>query len=502
MRGLARAFTRSYWRGLRRFVTAIAIAGMICVCGVFSFDAVQAQTPPQNRISEQQTPEIDTSGSHSALEVLTREEVAEQSLQRQVLVPYKLPPQPYMREILWRDALGREFSPDTPAFFRDSLLQVVMRTYYLDRNNFDGTRSRAWAGGGWIAYRSGLIADLFGVHGAFYTSQKFFGPDDESGTKLLNPQQDPLNVLGQAYGLIRLPGEQEVRGGRMLVDTPLINPQDNRMVPNTFEGVQLVTLPNGARSYDYSFGYLWTIKQRDSNDFISMSDALTGGDVINRGTPYAMVRFRPFAGFSTAFMDYYVQDFVNTGFAQAEYSFQLPKDVPQLMIGANIIDQRSVGSDLLTGSSFQTYQASGKAQLAYAGWTAFVAGSVTGNGSKLFSPFGTKPNYTDMQQVSFDNAGEKAIGGSLAYDFGKAGVPGLSTGAWYTHGWDAFNPATGIGIPDRDELDLWIQYRPTAGALKGFRLKTQYSDVWQDGNMRNPQPEFRFILDYTVLFRN
>ena len=131
-----------------------------------------------------------------------------------------------------------------------------------------------------------------------------------------------------------------------------------------------------------------------------------------------------------------------------------------------------------------------------------AAGSVTGDESKLFSPFGTKPNYTDMQQVSFDNANEKAVGGSLAYDFGKLGAPGLSTGAWYTHGWDAFNPGTALAIPNRDELDLWIQYRPTEGPLKGFRLKTQYSDVWQDGNMRNPQPEFRFIADYTILFRN
>ena len=233
-----------------------------------------------------------------------------------------------------------------------------------------------------------------------------------------------------------------------------------------------------------------------------MSDALTGSDVVNRGAPYGMVKYRPFAGFSTAFMDYYVQDSVNTAFAQAEYSFQLPKNVPQLMVGANVIDQRSVGANLLTGSPFQTYQISGKAQIAYVGWTAFVAGSVTGDESKLFSPFGTKPNYTDMQQVSFDNAGEKAVGGSLAYDFGKLGVAGLSTGAWYTHGWDGFNPSTGLAIPNRDELDLWIQYRPTEGPLKGFRLKTQYSDVWQDGNMRNPQPEFRFIADYTILFRN
>jgi hypothetical protein len=39
------------------------------------------------------------------------------------------------------------------------------------------------------------------------------------------------------------------------------------------------------------------------------------------------------------------------------------------------------------------------------------------------------------------------------------------------------------------------------GPLKGFRLKTQYANVWQQGNVRDTQPEFRFIIDYTVLFR-
>lgn len=47
-------------------------------------------------------------------------------------------------------------------------------------------------------------------------------------------------------------------------------------------------------------------------------------------------------------------------------------------------------------------------------------GSATGDASKIYSPFGSKPNYTKMQQVSFDNAGNKALGGSIAYDFGHA----------------------------------------------------------------------------------
>lgn len=49
-------------------------------------------------------------------------------------------------------------------------------------------------------------------------------------------------------------------------------------------------------------------------------------------------------------------------------------------------------------------------QFNYVGWTLFVAGSITGDESKIYSPFGTKPNYTDMQQVSFDNAGGRRLG--------------------------------------------------------------------------------------------
>ena len=81
---------------------------------------------------------------------------------------------------------------------------------------------------------------------------------------------------------------------------------------------------------------------------------------------------------------------------------------------------------------------------------------------------------------------------SVAYDFGTAGLSGLSTGAWYSQGWGAINPSTNLAIPDRRELDLWIQYRPTEGPLKGFRLKTQYSNLWQQGNVRESSAGISF----------
>ena len=91
-------------------------------------------------------------------------------------------------------------------------------------------------------------------------------------------------------------------------------------------------------------------------------------------------------------------NYVNTSFAQVEYDFHQPKEVPNWIIGANVLRQGSVGDDLLTGRPFQTYQASGKVLMTYKGWNLLVVGSVTGNQSGIFSPFGAKPNYTDMQQ--------------------------------------------------------------------------------------------------------
>lgn len=478
------------------------LAGTIIAAGSVALwtGAAHAQTSRAPKIQAQSqtatevpVPEGD---SYSELQVPQEQEIADRELLTWSLK--KFPPQTYMREVYW------QFPVNTPAFFRDSLLQIVARTYDLTRANSDGSRSQAWTAGGWLAFRSGLIGDIFGMHAAVYTSQPLFAPGDEGGTKLLTPDQNALNSFGQIYGRAQIL-DQEFRGGRQLVDTPLINPQDNRMVPNTFQGITLVSLPDKERNYDYAVGYLTDVKQRDSNAFISMSDALAGVGAENRGATFAMVRYRPFSGFSTVFSDYYIQDFVNTGFFQAEYDFNQPKGTPNWILGANIIPQESVGNDLLTGSSFQTYQASAKVQTVYAGWTLFAAGSVTGDQSKIFSPFGTKPNYTDMQQLSFDNANEKAIGGSVAYDFGyafsKYGLSGLSMGAWDTQGWGAVNSSTGLGIPDRNELDLWIQYRPTSSPLQGLRVKMQYSSFWQAGNVTNPQSEFRFIVDYTVLFR-
>ena len=58
-------------------------------------------------------------------------------------------------------------------------------------------------------------------------------------------------MLGQIYGRVQF-GDLEFRDWRQLVDTPLINAQDNRLLPNTFEAATIVSLPDKERNYDHA----------------------------------------------------------------------------------------------------------------------------------------------------------------------------------------------------------------------------------------------------------
>jgi len=44
---------------------------------------------------------------------------------------------------------------DTPPFFRDTKLDVNLRSYYFYRDKFDNSTSEAWALGGSLSYKSG-----------------------------------------------------------------------------------------------------------------------------------------------------------------------------------------------------------------------------------------------------------------------------------------------------------------------------------------------------------
>jgi hypothetical protein len=395
-------------------------------------------------------------------------------------------PAPLLRSYFPRLQEGLE---NLPPFIRDTDLNLRFRTFYFDRENPNETQNEAWAIGGWLEYRSGWLADTFAIGAVGYTSQPLHAPDDKDGTTLLAPGQEGITVLGQAYGQLRYRDYALLTGYRQMVDDGYVNRQDNRMIPNTFEGL---TVKGKVGPVAYNAGYLWDIKPRNSDEFIPMSQQ-AGGTGSDEGLWLASVTLTDWKPLAVYVGNDYAPNVFNTLFAKAEYTHQLSPEW-KLAVGAQYTDQRSVGDAQI--GDFSTWNVGLGARLSWRGLDLGAAAHFTGDGNNIQSPWGSWPGYLSLIQTDFDHAGEKAWGVGLAYNFAGTLLPFQAKGVLlrlaYARGTDLVNPATGGGLPDEWEVDLDLTWN--VAAVKGlqFRFRNAY---WDTGGPETGY-QFRVIMNY------
>ena len=249
-----------------------------------------------------------------------------------------------------------------------------------------------------------------------YGSAPLYAPDDRDGTLLLKPGQEGYYVPGEAWGALRYQDYALLKGYRQQVDQTYINPQDNRMTPNTFQGV---TLGGKVGWVQYLGGFLWKIKPRNSDEFISMSRAGGGGEDSNDGVGLLGVRLTPLEGLRIDVSNQYGVNTFNTFYAEGEYLCRLTEDW-KLRLGAQFTDQRAVGDALLPaadGKYWATQAGGARVQAIYRDLTLTGAFSITGAGNTIQNPWGSFPGYLSMIDQDFDRAREKAVLVGAAYDF-------------------------------------------------------------------------------------
>jgi outer membrane porin, OprD family len=379
-----------------------------------------------------------------------------------------------------------------PPFFRDTDLNVRFRSFYFNRQKDDDTASETWAMGGWIQYASGWLLDTFSMGGTYYLSVPLYAPDNSPGSLLVTPGQGTISVVGEAWGAFRYKEYALLRGGRIKVDDGYVNPQDNRMIPNTFEGVTLSGKLDWVR---YDVGYLGTIKPRDSNDFISMSrQAGASGD--GEGLVLGSLAATPIKDLLMYLGDYYSLDVFNTLFLKGEYTHPFTKDL-KLQTGLQFTDQRAVGGQQL--GDFATWNVGAGARVVWSGLSVGTAMHFTGADANIRSPWGSWPGYLSLMVTDFDRANEKAFGVGLKYDFGGTllpfQLPGFSVQMLFAAGFDRENPANGGKLANTYEGDLDIIYN--VPAAKGLSVRFRNAYVGQ-GNPGNPVMDFRIIVNYEL----
>jgi hypothetical protein len=392
----------------------------------------------------------------------------------------------------------KEQLKDTPTFFRDTMLNLNFRTYYFYRDNYPGSSpqiNEAWALGGALSYRSGWFLDHFGMGVVLYTSQPLYAPDDRDGTLLLKPGQEGYTVVGQLYARVKLIEDNFINLYRYEYNTPFINKNDNRMTPNTFEGYTFTGAyggKDGTPRFNYGFGFIDRIKLRNADRFISMSEA--AGAEVNRGVVTGGGRVS-YKGLTFGAINYYSSDIINIFYTEGSYKLPVT-DRLGLLFSAQYADQRSVGEDLLNGYSFKTNQVGVRSDIGYGGAILTLGYTHTSRGADMQSPWSGYPGYTSVQVQDFNRAGENAFMAKLSYDFTRLGLEGVAAYVLFVHGWSRVDPSTKDPVPNENEFDADLQWRPPWRFLKGLWLRVRYANVRQYQEPKNRLNDFRVIVNY------
>ena len=391
----------------------------------------------------------------------------------------------------------KEKLKDTPAFFRDTKLNFKFRTYYFEQDNTGAGTKEAWAIGGALSYRSGWFLDHFAIGAVGYTSQPVSAPKSEDGSLLLGPGQEGYTVLGQIYGRVKLIEDNFLNIYRYEYNTPYLNADDSRMTPNTFEGYSFTGTyggKEGAPGLRYGIGYIDKIKLRNSEKFISMSEA--AGAQVQRGVSVASANFS-YRGFQLGAVDYHSQDIINIAYGETRYLVNVTEDLGLLFAG-QFTDQRSTGAELLTGSFFHTTQFGLMSSISYRNGILTLAYTNNGTGANLVNPWSSYPGYTSVQIESFKRAGEQAFMVKGSYNFARFGLDGVTAYALWTHGGGAVDPSTKSPVYQQDEYDFDLQWRPKSSFLEGLWFQARYAHVDARGSAPSGFPinEIRFIVNY------
>lgn len=405
-------------------------------------------------------------------------------------------PAPYADDRESRLKAARHCDRSPSRFFCDTELTLYNRTYWFEEDSF-GTEAKALTSGGHVSYQSGFVADFLQLRGALYTTQPLYASEDAGDTLNLSADGDQITTLGQAHALLKFSG-QELTVGRQLVRTPFINPYDDRMIPLTFEGVVLLPEWREQRRFEYIASYLWRYKPRNSAAFIPLSAGL-GVDqdegVLINGIHYGTARF------NAGVVNYWIKDTLNTAYGELDYL--LPTGggagAPSFRIGANYLDQASVGADLIPGAPFETYQASARLVASYRNFVVTGAMSRVGRGAAISNPFGYDPSYTSMFISSFQRADERGYLASLSYDFARVGLEGWKFFAAFGRGLGAVSAPAGTPEPDRNEIDLRLVYEPRRGPLEGLQVQLEYIDERMIEESPNDSlKQLRVVVNYML----
>ncbi len=390
-------------------------------------------------------------------------------------------------------------------FIKDSKASLELRNFYFNRDfrqdNAPQAKAEEWAQGFLLRVESGYTEGSVGVgvDALGLLGVKLDSSPDRAGTGLLKRDRETGRAQDE-YGELGLTAKLRasksvLKVGTLLPKLPVVQYNDSRLLPQTFQGGHLNSLELDGLTFDA--GQLKQVNQRDSSDYEDMT--ITNGAA-------RRISFRPGTtsdAFNFAGASYKWNDSLSTGYHYGElddfYKQHYFSAVHLLPLG----DKQSFKSDLRfarstdEGSSNVDNKAFG-AMFTYAlGGHAFGLGYQSMSGDTGFAYInGTDPFLVNYVQIGdFANKDEKSWQARYDYNFASLGIPGLTFMTRYLTG-DNVDRGAALSEGKEWERNMDIAYVFQEGALKNFGIKWRNATV--RSNFASDIDENRLILSYVV----
>jgi hypothetical protein len=290
---------------------------------------------------------------------------------------------------------------------------------------------------GLAAYLSKKLHSLSGDAAQGELNSDFFDKDSKSfayiGEAYLNMDFDDFNV----------------RAGRQLLDTPYVNTDDIRMLPNTFEGAY--GSYTGLDNTTLFGGYISQWAGADSATAAEGQDefkdmAGTNGD----GTAVAGLLYEGFENLAVQGWVYDIDNMTQLFYADATYGMEGGEDYA-FEFGVQFATFDEEGASATDGNAYGISAAVSRTNM-----TLSIAYNKTSNdaGDSVTNGFGGGPYFTSMDEMTIgDLSDAEAYIIGAEFDLSERVVDGLGVSVAHGHFEDE-----GRATTDTDELDIVVSY--------------------------------------------
>jgi imipenem/basic amino acid-specific outer membrane pore len=414
---------------------------------------------------------------------------------------------------------------DAKGFVEDTSLNLLLRSYYFNRDNKnDNHDSVDWTNGIKANLSSGFTQGTvgFGVDAFGYLAVKTDGGDGTTGSNNMavgtkangDPKaQDSMGKAGAALK-IRVSKTMLEIGQQQPTTSPVFAIGGSRILPQTATGITLMS--SEIKGLDVEAGHFTSASSESQMNADGELWAEYAVNVHAKSMDYAGGKYAITDSLSASLYAGKLEDVWNQYYVNLNYTLPLA-DTQSLAFDFNYYNTKDTGKALAGDITNNAWSLSAAYSFLTAHTVTLAFQKINGNTPFDYVGVGDNDRGADsiflansIQYSDFNGPGEKSA--QIRYDLNMAsfGVPGLTFMTRYIYGWDIDNTkintdgayaiyANSATDAQHHETNLEAKYVVQTGPVKDLSFRIRQS--WHQGDadqLDGDHKEFRLIVDYPI----